>query len=336
MRGRCGRAVTCPCYNGDIWVTRALPVKVSSLCGGRIRKCDSRKAGMSFRPHRNRRRCWRASERHMPASGSVRFPHTPGRVCGAGGSREVPVFATGVPPGRRTLLQLINQIVNNHPMNSTSDKPASRGRPPHSRGGDTRQCILDNALELFAEQGISETSIAQIAHASGVTSAMVHYYFHNREGLLDALVVECLLPRVQYIWSCVNNADALQNPQQLVTDIITHILKIVDEIPKFPQLWNREIFHINGRLRERFVQHIPLENIARLHDALCEAQRKGLLNQQISPELLFISAISLIMVPLSAQIYLHDVDGFPIFEKERIGKHALALILNGILPEKGK
>ena len=220
-------------------------------------------------------------------------------------------------------------------MNNLPCKPTPKGRPPASKGEDKRKCILDNALTLFAQQGVSETSIAQIAHASGVTSAMVHYYFHNREGLLNALVNECLAPRVQYIWSCVTK-DSLKNPRQIVTDIITRFLEVVEELPQLPQLWYREIFPINGCLRERCMQHLPLEKFEKLRDSLSDAQQKGLLHPQISPDLVIVSVISLIMVPLSTQKHLPNMPGLPVLEKDRIGKHALTLILKGIFSEKGK
>ncbi len=218
-------------------------------------------------------------------------------------------------------------------MESTSCKSAHKGRPPASRGENTRQSILDSALTLFAEQGVSETSIAQIAHASGVTSAMVHYYFHNREGLLDALVIERLVPRVRYVWSGVTE-DALDSPRQLVTGIVTRVLEVVDAMPQFPQLWNREIFHVNGCLREHFLQHLPVGKLARLRDRLLEAQQKGLIYPDISPDLVIVSAIGLIMVPLAAQIYFPVADGLPVLERERIGRHALALLLHGIFTDK--
>lgn len=220
-------------------------------------------------------------------------------------------------------------------MTNLSCKTTAKGRPPASKGEDKRKCILDNALTLFAQQGVSETSIAQIAHASGVTSAMVHYYFHNREGLLNALVSECLAPHVQYIWSCVTE-DTLKNPRQVVTDIIIRLLEVVEELPQLPQLWNREIFHINGCLREYFMQHLPLEKFEKLRDALNNEQQKGFLYPQVSPDLVIVSAISLIMVPLSAQKYLPNIPELPVLGKDRIGKHALTLILKGIFPEKEK
>jgi AcrR family transcriptional regulator len=48
--------------------------------------------------------------------------------------------------------------------------------------------LLDVAIGLFAERGIANTTVAQIATAGQVTSAMVHYWFDTREKLRDAVI----------------------------------------------------------------------------------------------------------------------------------------------------
>ena len=60
------------------------------------------------------------------------------------------------------------------------------GRPPGT--SDTRERILVNARELFARNGIGNTSIRAIATASGVDSALVHHYFGTKEQLFAAAV----------------------------------------------------------------------------------------------------------------------------------------------------
>ncbi|MCW2521645.1 MAG: transcriptional regulator, TetR family, partial [Mycobacterium sp.] len=60
------------------------------------------------------------------------------------------------------------------------------GRPPGT--SDTRDRILENARELFARNGIGNTSIRAIAAASGVDSALVHHYFGTKEQLFAAAV----------------------------------------------------------------------------------------------------------------------------------------------------
>jgi AcrR family transcriptional regulator len=60
------------------------------------------------------------------------------------------------------------------------------GRPPGT--SDTRDRILVNARELFARNGIGNTSIRAIAAASDVDAALVHHYFGTKAQLFAAAV----------------------------------------------------------------------------------------------------------------------------------------------------
>jgi AcrR family transcriptional regulator len=64
-----------------------------------------------------------------------------------------------------------------------------RKRPGRPRGAsDTRDRILANARELFARNGIGNTSIRSIAAAADVDAALVHHYFGTKEQLFAAAV----------------------------------------------------------------------------------------------------------------------------------------------------
>ena len=58
--------------------------------------------------------------------------------------------------------------------------------------GNTKQVILDAALELFSVQGFEATSIAQIAGTVGIRKASLYSHFENKQAILDALVQEVL------------------------------------------------------------------------------------------------------------------------------------------------
>lgn len=51
----------------------------------------------------------------------------------------------------------------------------------------TRLCIMAKALELFSEQGISATSLAEIATSAGVTRGAIYWHFKNKWDLFDAI-----------------------------------------------------------------------------------------------------------------------------------------------------
>jgi AcrR family transcriptional regulator len=60
------------------------------------------------------------------------------------------------------------------------------GRPAGS--SNTRERILGRARDLFARNGIANTSIRAVAAAAGVDSALVHHYFGTKEKLFAAAV----------------------------------------------------------------------------------------------------------------------------------------------------
>lgn len=58
--------------------------------------------------------------------------------------------------------------------------------------GNTKQEILEAALEMFSVQGFEATSISQIASAVGIRKASLYSHFENKQAILDELVKEVL------------------------------------------------------------------------------------------------------------------------------------------------
>ncbi len=58
--------------------------------------------------------------------------------------------------------------------------------------GNTKQEVLEAALELFSVQGFEATSISQIAGAVGIRKASLYSHFESKQAILDALVKEVL------------------------------------------------------------------------------------------------------------------------------------------------
>jgi AcrR family transcriptional regulator len=56
-----------------------------------------------------------------------------------------------------------------------------------SAPADTRERVLDVALDLFIDQGFDGTSLREIAERLGVTKAALYYYFESKDDILMAL-----------------------------------------------------------------------------------------------------------------------------------------------------
>ncbi len=63
---------------------------------------------------------------------------------------------------------------------------------PHAPRGQGRARVIAAALELFADHGVSGTSLQMIAERLGVTKAAVYYQFHAKEDIVVAVLEEAL------------------------------------------------------------------------------------------------------------------------------------------------
>lgn len=63
---------------------------------------------------------------------------------------------------------------------------AKRGRPRERSGEETRERILEAALELFKRKGYAATSTAEIARAAGLSAGALFWHFEGKEALFAA------------------------------------------------------------------------------------------------------------------------------------------------------
>ncbi len=61
-------------------------------------------------------------------------------------------------------------------------------RPVNANAAETKTRILENASRLFAEQGLGQVSIRQIAKEAEVSLGMVHHYFGSKDELYEACI----------------------------------------------------------------------------------------------------------------------------------------------------
>ena len=53
---------------------------------------------------------------------------------------------------------------------------------------ETREKIIDEALELFSEQGYEGVSVAQIGNAVGIKAPSLYKHFKNKQAIFDEIV----------------------------------------------------------------------------------------------------------------------------------------------------
>lgn len=94
--------------------------------------------------------------------------------------------------------------------------------------GNTKQEILNAALDLFSVQGFEATSISQIANAVGIRKASLYSHFENKQAILDALIKEVLERYAEHsIFALANwdDPDFTKDKQDMTPDAAVQMLQ---------------------------------------------------------------------------------------------------------------
>ena len=123
---------------------------------------------------------------------------------------------------------------------------------------DTKQKILDKALELFSAQGYDSVSVGQIAKAVGIKAPSLYNHFPSKQAIFDAIVASTA---AQY------EADTDQ--------INIHVQNAAQDIPAFTEITADALFE---KVRQIFEYSLHDNTISRF-------RRMMTLEQFRSPEL---------------------------------------------------
>ena len=112
----------------------------------------------------------------------------------------------------------------------------------------TRARILDTAEQVFQRQGVSQTSLHDIAQAAGVTRGAIYWHFRDKADLFNAMMLRVTLPMeetaartgdptladpVQHVrLACLDALNKTVNDPQVrrVFEIATHKVEYVGEL----------------------------------------------------------------------------------------------------------
>ena len=108
---------------------------------------------------------------------------------------------------------------------------------------DTRQRILDKALELFAAQGYDSVSVGEIAKAVGIKAPSLYNHFASKQAIFDAIV------------------EATAAQYEADTDKIDiHVQNAAQDVPVFTEISEEALFE---KVRQIFDYSLHNEAISR-------------------------------------------------------------------------
>lgn len=203
----------------------------------------------------------------------------------------------------------------------------ARGRPAGD-GPDLRSHLLDAAITCFTRQGIAGTSLRAIAAEGAVTPALLHYYFGDKDQLVDAIVAERLLPVLAELRGVVEGAG--DDVASLATGFVAKMSELVERHPWWPALWVREVLCEGGVLRELVVGRVARQLPQLLAQRFASAQREGRLNPRLDPRLLVVSLIGLTLFPAAGAPIWRGIFDASDIDAANIRDHAIALLGHGL------
>jgi TetR/AcrR family transcriptional regulator len=173
----------------------------------------------------------------------------------------------------------------------------------------SRQAILDAAESLFARTGYAAASIKQIAAAAGVNSALLYYYFADKDALYRAV-----LERVAQTLNAEGRAriGAAASPEESLRAILRAQARALALRPHLSRLLLRELLEHEDGVDPRFLE-ILSGGIEAMAHVIESGQRSGRFRSDVAPRPAAVSAIAqgvyfAIMRPLHPFI-LRDAGG---------------------------
>lgn len=200
-------------------------------------------------------------------------------------------------------------------------------KPGRPKNAASREQFLDAAVVLFGRQGVASTTLAHIAKEVGVTSAMVHYHFANRDQLLDAVANERILPFLDAMWGLIT-PESLKDPLQVMRDTAACIFDHCVRLPWLAPLWLADTASPNGELGQRAMQHLPIDKVQQLTESIKTAQARGTLDPRLLPQMIFMSMVGLVLMPFATQGSCAQVHPDADFSTEALRHHVMSSVDN--------
>lgn len=198
---------------------------------------------------------------------------------------------------------------------------------PKTDDPEARASILAAAEALFAERGFSGTSIRDITRRAGVTSAMVHYYFGNKEGLYRA-ILESAVVTIRALL-----AEAVASPapfRQKLEQLIEAELRYISSHTQRARILFREML-AGGTHVLAILQQFPLNNYQLMRQVIADGvSRKELrrLDVDLAPiSLLGMVIVFQVMRPVIARVL--DQPNYDEAFIKRLSRHTADLFLHG-------
>lgn len=192
----------------------------------------------------------------------------------------------------------------------------------------TREALLDAAEVLFAQRGVTRSSLQEIAKLAGVTRGAVYWHFKDKADLFNAMMARTSLPMEEAIQTL--NC-SLQPPLEAIKHCAMDTLSNIAHDPRTRRVFEIvtqkvELIEELEAVRQRRIQ-VSQKFFLHVRIAFERAQSLGYISPHLSIEAVNTSYHALLMGIINQWLLMPDA-----FDLPDMGEQCLDLYLNGLRP----
>ncbi|MFN2400008.1 MAG: TetR/AcrR family transcriptional regulator [Gemmatimonadaceae bacterium] len=195
-----------------------------------------------------------------------------------------------------------------------------------------RDRILDAAELLFARQGFDATSIKDIGGRAHVNSALLYYYFKDKETLYRATLrrlVESLVAEGK------QGLDAGATPKAAIRSLIEVQVRFLSTKPHIARLIGRELVDHEAAHAEEYIAFLAANLFRRLCDIIAKGQKDGVFRSDLDPRFAAISTVAQVVYffiarPAVGIMLGHGTKGPPDSVVRNFARHAADFALSAL------
>ena len=200
---------------------------------------------------------------------------------------------------------------------------------------NSKQVILEAALQDFAAHGYEGARVDRIARSAGINKAMIFYYFSSKQNLYRTVIKDVLndfIPQVQKVLM------ESSSPERLFESLPALYIRYFSRHRQVIQMIGRELIqspaNITPVIREIFSE-LPMAPSEMLPRVISAWHRKGLISESDPVHFIF-NIVPLCLFPIIAQPMVEAILDVRIsddkeFLEERI-QSITHLLKKGMLP----
>jgi TetR/AcrR family transcriptional regulator len=196
--------------------------------------------------------------------------------------------------------------------------------------GNARDQLIEAASQIMREGDTIDLSLSELSMRAGLNSALVKYYFGNKNGLMLALLDRDMGNIVHSLEALVAKDMAPEEKLRL------HIGKVIDTYYAFPYL-NRLLMRTvrdSAPVEAARIAELYLRPIAKAYDDLISEGVKAGKFRKIDPQFFYFTVTGAADRFYSSRLVLrhcYNQDDFNETMRDRYREHTIELIMRGLL-----